>query len=124
MCKSTSPESFSPPLRAGTREEGALFISGTIHILSTSGSAFTMFALDLAVDSPNIVYLWTTLFALLTYYCLKCIYRLYFHPLSHFPGPRLVAVGTLYEFYYDVVKDGIYLWQIEKMHQKYGKNSN
>ncbi|KAJ5898140.1 Benzoate 4-monooxygenase cytochrome P450 [Penicillium tannophilum] len=50
----------------------------------------------------------------------KAIYRLYAHPLSGFPGPKLAAVTSLYEFYYDVVKSGMYLWEIERMHEKYG----
>lgn len=48
------------------------------------------------------------------------VYRLYAHPLSGFPGPKLAAVTFLYEFYYDVVKSGMYLWEIERMHEKYG----
>lgn len=50
------------------------------------------------------------------------IYRLYFHPLSKFPGPKLAALTSLYEFYYNVVLGGRYLWEIERMHEKYGKN--
>ncbi|PWY71783.1 cytochrome P450 [Aspergillus sclerotioniger CBS 115572] len=51
---------------------------------------------------------------------LLVIYRLFFHPLHNFPGPKVAAISGLYEFYFDVVKDGSYLWQIEKMHLKYG----
>lgn len=55
------------------------------------------------------------------YIILRSIYRLYFHPLSGFPGPKLAALTSAYEFYYDVVQHGMYIWEIEKMHQKYGK---
>jgi hypothetical protein len=48
------------------------------------------------------------------------IYRLYLSPLSKFPGPKLAALTLWYEFYYDVVKNGKYLWEIEKMHEQYG----
>lgn len=50
----------------------------------------------------------------------RTIYRLYFHPLSKIPGPRLAAISSLYEFYYDVVKGGMYIWEVEKMHRQYG----
>jgi hypothetical protein len=49
------------------------------------------------------------------------VYHLYFHPLSKFPGPKLAAATFLYEFYYDVVKSGMYIWEIERMHEKYGE---
>ncbi|KAJ5653763.1 Benzoate 4-monooxygenase cytochrome P450 [Penicillium lividum] len=48
------------------------------------------------------------------------VYRLYAHPLSGFPGPKLAAATFFYEFYYDIVKNGMYLWEIERMHEKYG----
>lgn len=57
------------------------------------------------------------------YIVLRSVYRLYFHPLRQFPGPKLAAITHGYEFYYDVIRGGQYLWEIEKMHQKYGKQS-
>ncbi|KAJ6184876.1 hypothetical protein N7519_006177 [Penicillium mononematosum] len=51
---------------------------------------------------------------------LRTVYHLYFHPLSKFPGPKLAAATFFYEFYYDVVKSGMYIWEIERMHEKYG----
>ncbi|KAK0623788.1 cytochrome P450 [Immersiella caudata] len=50
----------------------------------------------------------------------RCICNLYFHPLRKFPGPKKAAIGGFLEFYYDVLKDGTYIWEIEKMHKKYG----
>lgn len=58
--------------------------------------------------------------AALGYVLLVAIYRLYLHPISKFPGPKLAAVTSLYGFYFNVVKGGRYLWEIEKMHKKYG----
>lgn len=54
---------------------------------------------------------------------LRTVYHLYFHPLSKFPGPRLAAATFLYEFYYDVWKGGMYIWEVERMHEKYGQYS-
>lgn len=48
------------------------------------------------------------------------IYRLFFSPIAKFPGPKLAAVTGWYEVYYDVVHKGKFLFEIEKMHDKYG----
>lgn len=57
---------------------------------------------------------------LLLYGISLAVYRLYFHPLAKFPGPKLAATTLWVEFYYDVVRSGMYIWEIEKMHKKYG----
>ena len=59
--------------------------------------------------------------AYLLYLVCRSIYRLYLSPLAKFPGPKLAALTLWYEFYYDVIKRGMYIWEIEKMHQKYGE---
>ena len=61
------------------------------------------------------------LYSLLAYVTFKWIYRLFFHPLARFPGPKLAAATHLYEGYYDVVKKGRYIFEVGKMHEKYGK---
>lgn len=49
------------------------------------------------------------------------IYRAYFHPLSHIPGPFLVSITGLYRFYHNRLrKDSSFYLQIEKLHDQYG----
>lgn len=46
--------------------------------------------------------------------------RVYFSPLSRFPGPKWAALTLWNEFYWDVIKRGTFIWKIEEMHEKYG----
>ncbi|KMU91874.1 cytochrome P450 monooxygenase [Coccidioides immitis H538.4] len=48
------------------------------------------------------------------------IYRLYFHPLAKFPGPRYAALSRWHEIYYDVYLGGKFIFHIEDLHKKYG----
>ncbi|KAH7389812.1 cytochrome P450 [Pyrenochaeta sp. MPI-SDFR-AT-0127] len=48
------------------------------------------------------------------------IWRLYLSPVAKFPGRKLAAVTFWYEFYYDVVKGGAYVYEIERMHEEFG----
>lgn len=60
--------------------------------------------------------------ALLVYGAALTIYRLYFHPLAKFPGPKIAAITRWYEAYYDVALDGRYEKRIIEFHRKYGKS--
>lgn len=54
-------------------------------------------------------------------YCLALtLYRLLLHPLSAFPGPRLAAVTSWYEAYYEIVLNGQYSNKISQLHDQYG----
>ena len=56
----------------------------------------------------------------LSYCVLVVIYRLTFHPLARFPGPKIAAATRLYEFHYDSTLHGRYWTKIAEMHEKYG----
>lgn len=58
---------------------------------------------------------------LVIYITVKSIYRLYFHPLSKIPGPKLAAITSGYEFYFNVIKGGMFIWEIERLHEIYGQ---
>ena len=50
------------------------------------------------------------------------IYRLYFHPLTRFPGPKLAAATHWYEFFVDVFvgQGNTFYNQVDRMHARYG----
>jgi hypothetical protein len=55
-------------------------------------------------------------------YCgLRCLYNVFFHPLSKIPGPWTAAMTPFPDFWHDAVRKGNYIWEIQKMHKKYGK---
>ncbi|PGH11994.1 hypothetical protein AJ80_06892 [Polytolypa hystricis UAMH7299] len=51
------------------------------------------------------------------------IYRLFFHPLRHFPGPKLAAATYYYETYHDWFKGpykGMNEYNVRELHRQYG----
>ncbi|KAK0654873.1 cytochrome P450 [Cercophora newfieldiana] len=48
------------------------------------------------------------------------IRRVWFSPLSKFPGPKIAWLSLWNEFYWDVVKRGTFMWKIQEMHEQYG----
>ena len=48
------------------------------------------------------------------------VYRLFLSPLAAIPGPKLAALTSWFELYYDVVLPGQYVFKIKEMHKQYG----
>lgn len=48
------------------------------------------------------------------------VYRLYFHPLAKYPGPKLAAITRWYTAWFDVVKAGTLLRHTNYLHEIYG----
>lgn len=58
--------------------------------------------------------------AFILYKIYLVVWRLYFSPLSKFPGPTLAAATGWYEFYFDYWKNGKYIFEIERLHKIHG----
>ena len=52
----------------------------------------------------------------------KIVYRLKFHPLASFPGPKLAAITNLYGAFFDLRSSDLpYLKTLPGLHAKYGQ---
>ena len=62
------------------------------------------------------------LLIVLPLFCLTVLVvrRLFFHPLSRFPGPRLAALTPLYKSYHEVIRGGKWLHHADSLHEFYG----
>ena len=58
----------------------------------------------------------------LSWLVVEAVRRLFFSNIAHIPGPKLAALTSWYEFYYDVVKPGQYVWKIKDLHREYGES--
>ena len=87
------------------------------HRASFSSHAFGM-------DSFQYSSILATGLASCAVYVFVCLaYRLYLSPLARFPGPRLAALTSWYEFYYDCVKRGRFTFKIAELHRQYGRST-
>ena len=73
-------------------------------LMENKGTAFFLYLL--AAAAAHIIY--------------RAYWRLYLSPLAKFPGRKLAALTFGYEFYHDYIRGGLYVYEIEKMHQEFG----
>lgn len=50
------------------------------------------------------------------------VYRLFLSPLAVFPGPKLAAATSWYEFYWNIITPGQFTFHLQELHDRYGKN--
>jgi hypothetical protein len=59
--------------------------------------------------------------ASIAYLAALACYRIYLHPISHIPGPKLAAFTYWYQSYYDLwPHSGRFLWKTIELHERYG----
>ncbi|KAH9059880.1 putative P450 monooxygenase [Lactarius vividus] len=63
----------------------------------------------------------TALAVILTYSIWRIVYNLYFHPLSHFPGPKLAACSRLWLAYREIIKKESLSDLRVELHRQYGE---
>lgn len=56
----------------------------------------------------------------LAYTIYVVVSRLFLSPLRNIPGPKLAAVTSWYEFYFDVIQQGRFVWKVKDLHLEYG----
>lgn len=72
-------------------------------------------------SSSRTLFLAMTVSSTILYLLCLAVYRLYFHPIAHFPGPKLAGLTRWYEFYYELVLKGQMTFHIQELHRKYGR---
>jgi len=51
---------------------------------------------------------------------IRAIYRITFHPLARFPGPKLAAITSLWAASYDLSKQDSLIKHLHALHDQYG----
>lgn len=72
------------------------------------------------MEVVSFVFLTNIAYIAILYYFFRSVYRLYFHPLAHIPGPKLAAITHKWMAYHDLVHFGKLIFKIEELHKQYG----
>jgi hypothetical protein len=66
--------------------------------------------------------IWLWVFIALMLALCPIIYNLFFHPLRHFPGPRLAAATTWWKAYKEVYRQETLAQVLFELHEKHGED--
>ncbi|ETI24063.1 hypothetical protein G647_03432 [Cladophialophora carrionii CBS 160.54] len=58
--------------------------------------------------------------AVVAFLVFRAIYRVTLHPLAKFPGPKLAAISSAYQAWYDLRPGTSYIFQFARLHEKFG----
>lgn len=58
--------------------------------------------------------------AYMIFWIIRSVYRLFLHPLSAFPGPRIAAATTLYKAYIDIDANLSLVHELQRLHNIHG----
>lgn len=71
-------------------------------------------------ETPRLIGLGIILAIIVLYRLGIIAYRLLFSPLAVFPGPKLAAASSIYEHFFNVVRNGKFVFEVERLHNIYG----
>ena len=74
------------------------------------------------LDVLSMLGVWAVVVSCLISVITGAAFRLYLSPLAKFPGPKLAAFTSWYEFYYDYFQRGRFTWKIKELHAHYGQS--
>ena len=127
----TSSDMMSAPLVAsifGLLAHQLMFIRGEWHLLAPIVAsahfmaAFLLIAIEIHLNDraygSNINALSSIICYLISLFSSIAVYRIYFHRLRHFPGPKLAAASKLWHVWQ--CRDSRNHLVLESLYQKYG----
>ena len=87
--------------------------------MSGSFSLFCVSALFSVLAFAFAATLWSSI-AYVAYTAVAAVYNLYFHPLAHFPGPRVAAASSWWQVYVELIKQESLSIKLLELNRKYG----
>lgn len=113
-----------PPLIRPTMNEiqvrilsNILFLCHTVELLFQPANSCLIVVMAVIPNNTVIV---VGACSLLIYFVALGVYRVFLSPIAHIPGPLLAKLTYGYEFFYDVINRGQYIWKIRQLHERYG----
>ena len=104
------------------RGDGALRNPSAHFLRSSSSQPSSLTRVNIMAVTQLLTHPVLALFGVYALYLLGLvIYRLCFHPLAKFPGPRYAAISRWHEFYYEVVLKGQFTFKVQELHNQYGR---